>query len=227
LRYISINKENNQNIEKNPNYNIFNIKYIITNSSGGKGFVFSSDLQMNNLFIKKSFTVNYRNFYKDNRQYNLRLFIGKFLYNSTKDDYFSFSTYRSRDYMFTYNLLGRSENTGFYSQQLTSSDAALKSKINPAYSNDWLIALNSGITIWQFIEGYYDFAMLKNRDTNIKNVFDSGIRLNILTGYFELYFPFYSSLGNEFNQSNYLEKIRFKIAFDPQSLSRLITRRWF
>ena len=227
LRYISINKENNQNIEKNPNYNIFNIKYIITNSNGGKGFAFSSDLQVNNSFIKKSFTFNYRNYYKDNRQYNLRLFIGKFLNNSTKDDYFSFSTYRSRDYMFTYNLLGRSENTGFYSQQYTSSDAALKSKINPAYSNDWLIALNSGITIWQWIEGYYDFAMIKNKNINIKTVFDSGIRLNILTGYFELYFPFYSSLGNEFNQSNYLEKVRFKIAFDPQTLSKLITRRWF
>ena len=227
LRYVSINKENNQNVEKNPNYNIFNIKYIITNSAGGKGFVFSSDLQMNNSFIKKSFTFNYRNFYKDNRQYNLRLFIGKFLNNSTKDDYFSFSTYRSRDYMFTYNLLGRSENTGFFSQQYTSSDAALKSKINPAYSNDLLIALNSGITIWQFIEGYYDFAMIKNKNINIKTVFDSGIRLNILTGYFELYFPFYSSLGNEFNQSNYLEKVRFKITLDPQTLSRLITRRWF
>ena len=227
VRYISINKEENPNIEENPNYNIFNIKYIITNSVGGRGFVFNSDLQLNNLFIKKSFTFNYRDYYKDNRQYNLRLFFGKFLYNSTKDDYFSFSTYRAKDYMFTYNLLGRSESSGFYTQQYTSSDAALKSKITPPYSNDWLIALNSGITFWQWIEGYYDFAMVKNKNIKVKTVFDSGIRLNILTGYFELYFPFYSSLGNELNQTNYLEKVRFKIAFDPQTLSKLITRRWF
>ena len=227
LKYISINKEKNENISNNPNYNIFNIKYIITNSSGGKGFVFSSDLQLNNLFTKKSFTFNYRNYYKDNRQYNFRLFFGKFLKNSTKDDYFSFSTYRSRDYMFSYNLLGRSENTGFFSQQYTSADAAFKSMVDPAYSNDWLISINSGITFWQWIEGYYDFAAIKNKNIKMKTVFDSGIRLNILTGYFELYFPFYSSLGNEFNQSKYLEKVRYKIAFDPETLSKLITRRWF
>ena len=131
--------------------------------------------------------------------------------------------------MFTYNLLGRSENSGFYSQQYTSSDAALKSKINPAYSNDWLIALNSGITIWQFIEGYYDFAMLKNREINIKTVFDSGIRLNILTGYFELYFPIYNSNGLQFtdNLNPYSEKIRFLLTLQPKTLTKLFTRKWF
>jgi hypothetical protein len=129
--------------------------------------------------------------------------------------------------MFTYNLLGRSENTGFFSQQYTSADAAFKSMVDPAYSNDWLISINSGITFWQWIEGYYDFAAIKNKNIKMKTVFDSGIRLNILTGYFELYFPFYSSLGNEFNQSKYLEKVRYKIAFDPETLSKLITRRWF
>lgn len=227
LRYISINKENNQDIDRNPNYNIFNIKYILTDSNGGKGFSFSSDLQINNSFVKNSFTLNYRNYYLDNRQFNLRLFVGKFFKNTTNDDYFSFSTYKSRDYLFSYNLLGRSENSGLYSQQYVSSDAALKSKLNPAYSNDWLISFNSGITFWQWIEGYYDLAIIKNKNNNTKTVFDSGIRLNILTGYFELYLPFYSSLGNELNQSNYIDKIRFKIAFNPQALSKLITRRWF
>lgn len=169
----------------------------------------------------------YRNYYKDNRQYNFRLFIGKFLYNSTDDDYFSFSTYRARDYMFNYNLLGRSETTGFYSQQFISSEGALKSMINPAYSNDWLISVNSGITLWQWIEGYYDLAFIKNKNKNIQTAYDSGIRLNILTDYFELYFPFYSSLGNELKHSNYSDKIRFKITFDPNTVSGLFTRRWF
>jgi hypothetical protein len=42
-----------------------------------------------------------------------------------------------------------------------------------------------------------------------------------------LYLPFYSSLGNELNQSKYLSKIRFKISIDPDTLSSLFTRRWF
>jgi len=227
FRYISIYREENIDQQKYPNYNIFNAKYILTNSNGGKGFTLNSDLQISKSFVKTSFTGMYRNYYKDNRQYNFRLFIGKFLYNSTDDDYFSFSTYRARDYMFNYNLLGRSETTGFYSQQFISSEGALKSMINPAYSNDWLISVNSGITLWQWIEGYYDLAFIKNKNKNIQTAYDSGIRLNILTDYFELYFPFYSSLGNELKHSNYSDKIRFKITFDPNTVSGLFTRRWF
>ena len=32
---------------------------------------------------------------------------------------------------------------------------------------------------------------------------------------------------NEFNQRDYLSKIRFRISFDPKTLSSLISRRWF
>ena len=149
LRYVSIYREENINQEKYPNYNIFNAKYIITNSNAGKGYSISNDLQINKDFIKNSVTLSYRNYYKDNRQYNLRLVIGKCIKNSTKDDYFSFATFRARDYMFNYNLLGRSETTGFYSQQFISSEGALKSKVSTPYSNDWMISFNSGITIWQ------------------------------------------------------------------------------
>ena len=52
---------------------------------------------------------------------------------------------------------------------------------------------------------------LTEANNKAQTVYDSGIRLNILTDYFELYFPFYSSLGNELKHSNYSEKIRFKI----------------
>jgi len=37
LRYISIYREENIDQQKYPNYNIFNAKYILTNSNGGKG----------------------------------------------------------------------------------------------------------------------------------------------------------------------------------------------
>jgi hypothetical protein len=129
--------------------------------------------------------------------------------------------------MYNYNLLGRSESTGFFSQQYTGSEGALKSKVNPAYSNDMLLSINTGFTLWQWVEAYYDYAIVKNKNVKTKFVYDSGIRLNLLTDYFELYFPFYSSLGNELSQSNYLDKIRFKISLDPSKVSDLISRKWF
>ncbi|MBT4959844.1 MAG: hypothetical protein HON33_07715, partial [Flavobacteriaceae bacterium] len=65
LRYISIYREENIDQQKYPNYNIFNAKYILTNSNGGKGFTLNSDLQISKSFVKTSFTGMYRNYYKD------------------------------------------------------------------------------------------------------------------------------------------------------------------
>ena len=227
FKYISVYREDNPDQKKDPNYNIFNAKYVISDSYGGKGFSLNTDLQINNLFTKASLTAKYRNFYKDNRQYNLRIFFGKFLTNQTTDDFFSFSTFRAKDYMFNYNILGRSETTGFYSQQFINTDGGMKSRVSPEFSNNWMLSLNSGITIWQWIEAYYDFIIVKNKNFEVQTAFDSGIRLNILTDYFELFFPFFSSLGNELKMPNYDEKIRFKITLDPKTISGLFTRRWF
>ena len=227
FKYISVYREENLNQKENPNYNIFNAKYILSDSYGGKGISLDTDLQISNSFIKTSITAKYRNYYKDNRQYNLRIFLGKFLNNRTDDDFFSFSTYRPKDYMFNYNILGRSETTGFYSQQFINTDGAMKSRVNPEFSNNWMFSINTGTTIWQWIEAYYDFILVKNKGLKIKSAFDTGIRLNILTDYFELFFPFYSSIGNELKMANYSEKIRFKITLDPNTVSGLFTRRWF
>ena len=227
MRYISVFREENSNSVEYPNYNILNFKYITANSSVEKAFNFKTDIQINKDFIKSSVTFNFRNYYKTNRQYNVRFFAGKFLKNNTKDDYFSFSSFRARDYLFSTNLLGRSENSGFYSQQYIGSEGGFKSKINYEYANDFIISLNSGITLWQWIEGYSGIAAIKNINEDLIFQYESGIRLNLFTDYFELYFPVYSSLGNELNQTNYLTKIRFKISLDPDTLSSLFTRRWF
>jgi hypothetical protein len=227
FRYVSIFREENSYFSEYPNYNIFNIKYVTSNSTVEKAFNIKTDLQINKKFIKSSVTLNYRNFYKDNRQYNLRFFAGKFISNKTSGDYFSFSTYRARDYLFSANLLGRSENTGFYSQQYIGSEGGFKSKINTPYANDYIVALNGGITIWQWIEGYSGIAFIKNSNKRMKFDYESGVRLNILTDYFELFLPVYSSIGYELNQENYLSKVRFRISFDPKTLSGLISRRWF
>ena len=227
LRYMSVFREENINAKEYPNYNILNLKYVLSNSSVEKAFNFKTDFQYNRDFIKTSLTLNYRNYYKNNRQFNVRLFVGKFLKNRTKDDYFSFSTYRARDYLFSANLLGRSENSGFYSQQYIGSEGGFKSRINTDYANDYIFSINSGITIWQWIEAYGGSALIKNNNKKLVFDYESGIRLNILTDYFELYLPVYSSLGNELSQSDYLSKIRFRVSFDPRTLSGLISRRWF
>jgi hypothetical protein len=69
--------------------------------------------------------------------------------------------------------------------------------------------------------------LLKNKGQNEQFVYDNGIRLNLVTDYFELYFPVYSNNGWEISQPKYNEKIRFIITFSPKTLVTLFTRKWF
>ena len=56
---------------------------------------------------------------------------------------------------------------------------------------------------------------------------DSGIKLNLVQDYFELFFPLYSSNGFEPTQDFYTTKIRFLFYPRLSTLSSLFTRKWF
>ena len=59
----------------------------------------------------------------------LRAFAGFFVYNDDlNDDFFSFGIDRPSDYLFDYNLIGRSESTGLFSRQFVNAEGAFKSK---------------------------------------------------------------------------------------------------
>ena len=69
--------------------------------------------------------------------------------------------------------------------------------------------------------------LIKNKFESAKFVYDSGIRINLVEDYFEIYFPIYSNLGWEIAQPNYDQRIRFKFTLDPQVLLGLFTRKWY
>jgi hypothetical protein len=69
-----------------------------------------------------------------------------------------------------------------------------------------------------------DAGLLKT-ETKAENLY-SGIRLNLVPDYFEMYLPVYSSNGWEMRQDNYNEKIRFIITLSPKIIN-LFNRKWF
>ena len=166
-------------------------------------------------------------YFSDYRQFSLRVFGGKFLKINTTGYQISFNIDNSSDFLLNNSLLGRSETEGFLSQQYIRQDGAFKSRINPTYVNDFILVFNTGLTIWKWVEFYGDFGLFKNKNVNMQNGYDLGIRLNFIEDYLELYFPIQSSNGFHPTQSNYLNNMRFVLTLDSQNLSRLFTRRWF
>lgn len=233
FRYVSINREEDPlgiyNVEEEPSYGVFNAQFGHSNPNLKNYKFWNTDLQLAKNFGKASFNYEFRTLTEGNRQYNLRFFGGVFLYNKTYENsnFFSFALDRPTDYLFDYNYYGRSENTGIFSQQLIIAEGGFKSKLNPAYANQWITTLNGSATIWKYIHAYGDIGLVKNHDFNPEFVYDSGIRFSLVEDYFELYFPVYSNLGWEVAQPNYEEKIRFIVTLDIKTLFGLFTRRWY
>ncbi len=229
IRQVIVNREKSEIISTDfgENYSVLNARYFNTKTEITNHISSSSDIQFSKKFGKIAAEIGYRKLFESNRQINLRLFAGIFLYNKSNSDYFSFAIDRPTDYLFDYNFYGRSESTGFFSQQYIQAEGGFKSKLNIPFANQWMVTLNGSVNIWNWIELYGDLGLIKNKFKNDHFVYDSGIRLNFVTDYFELYLPIYSNNGLEINQKNYNEKIRFVVTFSPKTLINLFNRKWF
>ncbi|RED49284.1 gluzincin family metallopeptidase [Seonamhaeicola aphaedonensis] len=232
FRYIDIKRDrdlNNILTSNEPNYAIFNARYVYSNDNLIDFKKWYVDYQVAKNFNKISFNYEYRKLFESNRQINLRFFSGAFLKNNTDVDsnYFSFALDRPTDYLFDYAYLGRSESSGIFSQQFITAEGGFKSKLDFPFANQWISTLNASTTLWRYILAYGDIGLVKNKYDSAHFVYDSGIRLNLVTDYFEIYFPVYSNLGWEITQPNYDQKIRFKFTADPEVLLGLFRRRWF
>ncbi len=188
-----------------------------------------TDFQIAQKFSKVSLNYEFRRLFENNRQLNLRFFAGTFLRNKNdvNTDYFSFALDRPTDYLFDYDYLGRSEATGIFSQQIIIAEGGFKSKLDTPFANQWMTTLNAGTSIWKYIHAYGDIGLVKNKHSEAKFMYDSGIRINLVKDYFEIFFPVHSNLGWEISQPNYSQKIRFVFTADPKTLFGLFSRKWY
>nr|WP_245224666.1 metalloprotease [Pseudozobellia sp. WGM2] len=236
FRYVNVlrNKADNlADFETPPDYSVLNARYTNHNPGIINYLSWFADAQHAKDFSKVAFELEYRQLFENNRQFNLRFFAGKFLRNKTTDyrnpNFFSFALDRPTDYLFDYGYLGRSEDSGLYSQQIIIAEGGFKSFMPEQFrfANDWMATVNTSVNLWRWIEVYGDMGYVKNKEVSGKFVYDSGVRLNLLTDYFELYFPVYSNNGWEVSQPNYGEKIRFIVTVSPKTLIGLFNRKWF
>ncbi len=229
IRNVLVNRDRDEKNHLNePDYNVFSINWRHSDPNFKRFFSYNIGAEISDKFGKLDFTAEWRKLFKDNRQLNLRLYAGSFMYNDTgNDDFFSYALDRPTDYLFDYNYYGRSENSGLFSQQLIIAEGGFKSQLEPAFANQWIGTLNASYSIWKYIFAYGDIGLVKNQGINPQFVYDSGIRVNLLQDYFELYFPVYSNNGWEIAQQNYDQRIRFVVTLDINTFVSLFSRRWY
>lgn len=230
FRHVMVDRETSRYVattEQNENYSVFNARYSYAEADILRHFSYLTDVQLAGNFGKLAGEFQFRRLFNDNRQVNLRVYAGMFMYRSTNSDFFNFGVSRPNDYLFDYNLYGRSETSGLFSQQYVMAQGGFKSFLKTEDANQWITTVNGSFNIWNWIEVYGDAGFVKNKGKKAEFIYDSGIRLNLVPDYFELYLPVYSGNGLELNDGNYSEKIRFVFTFSPKTLINLFTRKWF
>lgn len=212
--------------DENRAYNVLNLRYIDSKTELTSRKHWRYDLQFSKEFGKLNVEYEFRHMFTDQRLLSFRVFAGAFLYNQTVDDFFSYGISRPTNYLFDFNLLANSETTGLLSQQFVMADAGFKSFFDEQFVNQWLTSVNASYAIWRWFEVYADAGLFKNRDQDAKFIYDSGLRVNLVPDYFEVYFPIYNSNGFQLD-GNYSERIRFVASLNLNRLTSLFTRRWF
>lgn len=215
-----------EHIETNK-YQVFNLRYGYSKPEIIEDIRFSSGLQVSSKFSKLSLTAHYRKLTNTNRQFDFRFFAGAFINNKTESDFFSFALDRPSDYLFQYGYLGRSETSGFFSQQVIINEGGFKSKLPTAYANQWLSTFNTSIGLWRWLEIYNDVGFVKNKNKKVYFAYENGVRLNFIQDILEVYFPLYSNLGWETSQPNYSSKIRFVLVINPKRIFNFVKRGFY
>ena len=224
LIHIDKDVEIGQPRKADDNYSVLSLRYQNNKIDIIKELRYSLRTEFAQNFSKAAFDIRYRSLTSSDTQLDFRLYAGTFFTNNTKGDTFSFGLDRANDYLFELDYLGRSEESGIFSQQFIIAEGGFKSVLPTRFANQYMVSFNSSIGLWKWIEFYNDVAFLKNKGDNIFFAYENGIRFNFVHQILELYFPLYSNNGWEISQPNYPQKIRFTLSANFSAIYNFFRR---
>ena len=195
-------------------YQLLNTRFTFRNLSTINESLGYINYQYSNKFSKLYGEFYYKWKFAASKRLGVRVFGGVFFrHDLDETNYYDFGLDRITDYSFLHGLLGRSEKFGFLSQQFVMAEGGFKSKFN-VKANKFMLTLNLEYPLAKLLDIYTDFGAYKNESIPSKFVYDSGLRLNIVPEFIELYFPIQSTLGFEPSLPKYHERIRFLLNLD-------------
>lgn len=207
-------------------YNLWNMGFVYSENNVITEKYLFGNLQLMEDYQKLTAESFYRWQYAKNKKLSLRFFGGLFLNNNTKNTTFNMGISRVSNYSFSYNLLAQSASTGILSQQFVMSEGGFKSYINGTV-NQWMLSSNVDAHVWKMFNVYADFGLYKNKAHNSKFIWDSGVKLNVIPDFLEIYLPVQSSLGFEPGFKDYGSRIRYMLNFNLSAVVGYFRRGWF
>ena len=227
IRHVSVRLDDLPQADERWGYGVSLASFQSRKGTALDNFSYKAEAQVASNFKKLSLNAEYITYYAPSRRWIMRVFAGTFLSNNANDNYYDFNVSRVNDYLFQYDLYGRSEAEGFFSQQYIKAEGALRTTGNLTSANQWLMTAQSATTIWRWVEGYAEIGWVKSMHQNAETHWGTGITFNLVPDFFEVHFPIYNSNGAVFTNNAYPKNIRFQLSLRPASLAKLFSRSWF
>lgn len=218
-------------------YNLASATYTLENINLLKPYTLVSDFQIGNQFSLLSTTLDLRWMLPNKHWLIWRNFGGLFLNNSLAGagdgpTFYSMGLSGTQDYLFDYELIGRSDESGIWSQQFFTTDGGFKGPTG-VFANSFLMASNVSlplITPFKYqglrpsIGLFGDIGFADNFD---KVYWDYGIRISVFTDFLELYLPIQNHETNFLTAPGYLQSCRFVFNLDPSEIIERIRRGYY
>ena len=193
------------------------------------------NIEMGKGFVKAGVELIQNINYNDKYGLRIRLFGGKFLYNSST--YYGNYNFRlsgnigAQDYLYDQLYVGRNDDIrykpeSFWSHQFIRNDGGFTLYTPYGQSNNWLVALNldSGTPLG-IIDLYANLGIcpMQLGNSPVDFYYEAGIKLKIFKDFLNIYFPLTTSIeiwetSNDIYTDNYLQKIRFTLSLEKINL---------
>lgn len=233
LRAVSLNRETPTNFASDAqaafdfnraSYTIADFRYRWENVKILSPHTLEFDLQGASAFSRISLTIDKRWMLPNKKWLILRGFGGAFLHNTAQQTtFYSFGLSGTRDYLFDYALLGRTDLSGLWSRQFFVTDGGFKSATNQ-FANQWITTVSASVPIWKWVGVFGDLGAM-DQANNI--YWDYGIRISLLSDFLEVYLPIQNHNTNFLKSAGYFNNTRFILNIKTSEIIQRLRRGYY
>ncbi len=233
LRGVTVERELPASFEGTPNeisnasYTVLNASYTYEDINVLKPITLNVDFQYGNQFSRITAEADLRWMLPNKKWLIWRQFGGVFLNNEfsrrgINGNYYSLGLSGTQDYLFDYTFIGRSDESGIWSQQFFVTDGGFRSETD-VFADEYLLSSGLSIPIWSVFGVFGDVGIADGQGL----YWDYGLRLAIFTDFLEFYFPFANQDVNFLTQAAYPKYIRFVLNADLGKVKERIRRGYY
>ena len=235
LRYVMVDRELAPNLEpgispltvSNASYSVWNASMTWEDVNILSPYKIVADAQVSNDFGRLSAMVDKRWMLPNKRWLIWRSFAAGMLTSNysgnSEDTYFAMGLSGTRDYLFDYYFIGRSDTEGLWSRQFFVSDGGFKSSTD-VYGTNFMLTTGVNVPIWTVFGAYGDIGYVDNFNTVY---WDYGLRISLLTDFLEFYLPLQSSQRDFIYESDYLSNARMVLNVEIDQIIDRVRRGWY